>query len=109
HSSRAPNMSLPALAAYTDTAPGGHGQPSAHDRSAIALVNSSAASSESSATTGGSRSTGRESDDHPFLSREIAMPRRFSETTAAAADKAVMQMLGKAEARSTEILQAHRL
>jgi cell division protease FtsH len=50
----------------------------------------------------------RESDDHPFLGREVAMPRRFSEATASAADKAVRQILAKAEARATKVLQDHR-
>jgi cell division protease FtsH len=50
----------------------------------------------------------RESDDHPFLGREIATPRRFSEATAATADKAVRQLLARAEARATEVLQKHR-
>lgn len=50
----------------------------------------------------------RESDDHPFLGREVALPRHFSEATAATADRAVRQLLAKAEARASEILQEHR-
>jgi hypothetical protein len=43
----------------------------------------------------------RESDEHPFLGREIAQPRSFSEDTAAAADKAVRRYLTEAEERAT--------
>ncbi|MGM0561194.1 MAG: ATP-dependent zinc metalloprotease FtsH [Pseudomonadota bacterium] len=50
----------------------------------------------------------RESDEHPFLGREMAQPRSFSEATAAIADKAVQQILTQAEALAVEILQAHR-
>jgi cell division protease FtsH len=50
----------------------------------------------------------RDSDDHPFLGREIAQPRRFSEETARQADKAVHKMLVEAETRATETIEAHR-
>lgn len=50
----------------------------------------------------------REGDDHPFLGREMAMPRRFSEATAATADKAIRETLARAEARATEVLKEHR-
>ena len=50
----------------------------------------------------------RDSEDHPFLGREIAQPRRFSEETAQAADKAVRRLLTDAEQRATEVLEAHR-
>lgn len=45
----------------------------------------------------------RESDEHPFLGREIAMPRHFSEATAKSADIAVRRILLDAEeiARTT--------
>ncbi len=50
----------------------------------------------------------RESDEHPFLGREIAQPRHFSEATAEAADTAVRKLLKEAECRATEVLKAHR-
>ncbi len=50
----------------------------------------------------------RESDEHPFLGREIAQPRRFSETTAHDVDKAVGKLLREAEARDLELVRAHR-
>jgi cell division protease FtsH len=50
----------------------------------------------------------RESDEHPFLGREIAQPRRFSEETAMHADKAVHKLLVEAEARAQETIESHR-
>lgn len=50
----------------------------------------------------------RESDEHPFLGREIGQPRRFSEDTAAAVDRAVRQCLTEAEARAREVIESHR-
>jgi cell division protease FtsH len=50
----------------------------------------------------------RESDEHPFLGREIAQPRRFSEDTARKADEAVRKLLVEAEERATEIIASHR-
>jgi cell division protease FtsH len=50
----------------------------------------------------------RESEEHPFLGREIAQPRRFSEDTAAAADRAVRRYLTAAEERAREVIEAHR-
>jgi cell division protease FtsH len=50
----------------------------------------------------------RESDEHPFLGREIAQPRRFSEDTAAAADKAIRRYLTEAEQHAREVIEAHR-
>jgi len=47
----------------------------------------------------------RESESHPFLGREMAQPRSFSEATAAAADKAVRRYLMEAEARAVELLK----
>ncbi|GAB4391057.1 MAG: ATP-dependent zinc metalloprotease FtsH [Kiloniellaceae bacterium] len=46
----------------------------------------------------------RQSEDHPFLGREIAQPRRFSETTAHDVDAAVSHLLREAEARAEEII-----
>jgi cell division protease FtsH len=50
----------------------------------------------------------RDSDEHPFLGREIAQPRRFSEETAMHADKAVHKLLVEAEARAQETIETHR-
>jgi cell division protease FtsH len=50
----------------------------------------------------------RDSDQHPFLGREIAHPRRFSEETAAAADAAVRRYLVEAERRAREVLETRR-
>ncbi|UCE88361.1 MAG: ATP-dependent zinc metalloprotease FtsH, partial [Pseudomonadota bacterium] len=50
----------------------------------------------------------RQSEEHPFLGREIAQPRRYSEHSAQAVDQAVQQMLGEAEQRAIEILRAQR-
>jgi cell division protease FtsH len=50
----------------------------------------------------------RDSDEHPFLGREIAQPRQFSEATAAAADRAVRQLLTDAEAEAERILQSQQ-
>ena len=46
----------------------------------------------------------RQSEDHPFLGREIAQPRRFSETTAHDVDAAVSTLLREAEDRAKEII-----
>jgi len=50
----------------------------------------------------------RESDEHPFLGREMAQPRHFSEATAEAADKAVHRLLSEAEDRAADILTRQR-
>jgi cell division protease FtsH len=50
----------------------------------------------------------RDSEDHPFLGREIALPRRFSETTAHGVDQAVGELLREAEARDAALVGAHR-
>jgi len=50
----------------------------------------------------------RDSDEHPFLGREMAQPRRFSEDTAAATDRAVRRYLTEAEARAREVIETHR-
>ncbi|MGD1878280.1 MAG: ATP-dependent zinc metalloprotease FtsH [Kiloniellaceae bacterium] len=49
----------------------------------------------------------RQSEDHPFLGREMAQPRRFSETTAHDVDAAVSNLLREAEARAAEIMVSH--
>lgn len=50
----------------------------------------------------------RQSDEHPFLGREIAQPRTFSEATANAIDDAVRQMLEQAQERALVIIREHR-
>jgi cell division protease FtsH len=50
----------------------------------------------------------RESEEHPFLGREIAQPRHYSEHSAEVVDKAVREMILEAEKQALEILQQHR-
>jgi cell division protease FtsH len=50
----------------------------------------------------------RQSEEHPFLGREIAQPRRFSETTAHDVDAAVSSLLRDAEARAKEIIASNK-
>ena len=50
----------------------------------------------------------RESEAHPFLGREIAQPRLFSEATANQLDKAVRSLLTEAEQRAEAIVVEHR-
>ncbi|MHA1569472.1 MAG: ATP-dependent zinc metalloprotease FtsH, partial [Alphaproteobacteria bacterium] len=50
----------------------------------------------------------RDSDNHPFLGREIAQPRRFSETTAHQVDEAVRALLHEAEERCAVIIGENR-
>jgi cell division protease FtsH len=50
----------------------------------------------------------RDSEEHPFLGREIAQPRRFSETSAEAVDKAVRTLLHEAEERAAQAIRGHR-
>ncbi len=50
----------------------------------------------------------RQSDDHPFLGREMALPRTHSEGAAAEVDAAVRDLLGAAEKTARDILDAHR-
>ncbi|HYW93510.1 MAG TPA: ATP-dependent zinc metalloprotease FtsH [Gammaproteobacteria bacterium] len=49
----------------------------------------------------------RDSDEHPFLGREIAQPRRFSERSAETVDKAVRELLIEAEQKALDTLRAH--
>ncbi len=49
----------------------------------------------------------RESDSHPFLGREIALPRHFSEATAEAVDDAVRHLLQESEERAAAIIEHH--
>jgi cell division protease FtsH len=50
----------------------------------------------------------RESEEHPFLGREIAQPRRYSEHSAEAVDHAVQTLLREAEQHAREIIREHR-
>jgi cell division protease FtsH len=50
----------------------------------------------------------RESDEHPFLGREIALPRSFSESAAHQVDVAVHDLILAEEARAAEVVHSHR-
>ena len=50
----------------------------------------------------------RESEEHPFLGREIAQPRRYSEHSAQAVDKAVRELILGAEQQALAIIHKHR-
>ena len=50
----------------------------------------------------------RESEEHPFLGREIAQPRRYSEHSAEAVDDATHELLLKAEQRAQDVIKSHR-
>ena len=50
----------------------------------------------------------RESEEHPFLGREIAQPRRFSEASAEVVDRAVRDLLQEAEARALMVIRRCR-
>ena len=50
----------------------------------------------------------RQSEEHPFLGREIAQPRHFSEQTAHAVDVAIRRLVTDAEARVIEIIETRR-
>jgi len=50
----------------------------------------------------------RESEEHPFLGREIAQPRRYSEHSAEAVDEAIHKLLLTAEQRACTVIKSHR-
>jgi cell division protease FtsH len=50
----------------------------------------------------------RDSEEHPFLGREIAQPRRFSESSAKAVDVAVREVLLNADSRASDVIRTHR-
>ena len=50
----------------------------------------------------------RESEEHPFLGKEIAQPRHYSEHSAETVDHAVQQMLLEAEKRAANTIEQHR-
>jgi cell division protease FtsH len=50
----------------------------------------------------------RQSEEHPFLGREIAQPQRFSPETAHTVDEAIRRLLVDAEEKAADIIRAHR-
>jgi cell division protease FtsH len=50
----------------------------------------------------------RDGEEHPFLGKEIAEPRRFSEHTARVIDEEVVRILRDASERAQKILSEHR-
>ena len=50
----------------------------------------------------------RESEEHPFLGREIAQPRHYSEHSAQRVDEAVKGLITEAEKTAENVLQRHR-
>ena len=50
----------------------------------------------------------RQSEEHPFLGREIAQPRQFSPETAHEVDQAVRRFVIEAEEQARSILETHR-
>ncbi|MEQ9124420.1 MAG: cell division protein FtsH, partial [Alphaproteobacteria bacterium] len=50
----------------------------------------------------------RESDEHPFLGRELAAPRTYADATAAKVDAVVAAMLRDAEAEAVRLLEGAR-
>ncbi len=50
----------------------------------------------------------RASDDHPFLGRELAMPRAFADATAAKVDAVVAELLHLSEAEAMNIIETHK-
>jgi cell division protease FtsH len=50
----------------------------------------------------------RDSEEHPFLGREMAQPRRFSESSARAVDVAVREVLLEAETSAIDVIRTHR-
>jgi cell division protease FtsH len=50
----------------------------------------------------------RESEEHPFLGREISQPRRFSEASAEVVDRAVWDLLQEPEERALQVIRRTR-
>ena len=50
----------------------------------------------------------RDSEDHPFLGKEMAEPRRYSEHTAQVIDEEIMRLLNEAAERRGTMLAQHR-
>lgn len=51
----------------------------------------------------------RESEEHPFLGREIAQPRRYSEHSSQAVDEAVHDLIIESEQQAIEIIKQHSI
>jgi cell division protease FtsH len=47
-------------------------------------------------------------EEHPFLGRELSLPKRYSEEMAWLMDQEIQKMIIDAESRATEILKAKR-
>jgi cell division protease FtsH len=47
-------------------------------------------------------------EEHPFLGRELAQPKRYSERMAWIMDQEIQKLINDAEAKTKEILSAHR-
>ena len=50
----------------------------------------------------------RESEEHPFLGREIAQPRHYSEHSAQTVDEAVRELIIGAEQQALAVIHGHR-
>jgi cell division protease FtsH len=50
----------------------------------------------------------RDSEEHPFLGKEMAQPRHFSENSAKLVDEAVKELLGNAEKQAIELIEKYR-
>jgi len=50
----------------------------------------------------------RDTEEHPFLGKEMAQPRHFSENSAMLVDKAVKELLCNAEKQAIELITKHR-
>lgn len=50
----------------------------------------------------------RDTEEHPFLGREMAQPRHFSENSARLVDKAVKELLGNAEQQAVDLITSYR-
>jgi len=50
----------------------------------------------------------RDSEEHPFLGKEMAQPRHFSENSAMLVDKSVKELLSNAEKQAIELIVKHR-
>jgi len=50
----------------------------------------------------------RDTEEHPFLGKEMAQPRHFSENSAQSVDKAVKELLDDAEKQAIDIIAKHR-
>lgn len=51
----------------------------------------------------------QQSEEHPFLGREVALPKNFSEHTAEKIDDEVVHLIRQSEQKTDELLLAHRV